>query len=1025
VDQREWDYGARLPRDRRASEAYSTQDGPESTETPQWGSVADTGSLEPSPEAIAWARRADAWAQQPAADEGGQWEQPASRWSEIVPTGRQMSYTADGVGWRTETAEWLAAEQTARWRQTTEWRSADGDHGWRSTTEAWQTGGNAEGLQPPVDPSTRQQLAISSTAWPTPSDDPQAANPEAAPQSGPWQQFTETTPPWQQPVAEARPAWQQFAAPAAPWEQGTASAQPWQQGAAPPSGPPAQRMPESQPSWQQLVEPTSGRPQTPPPPRPPTWQNPISAAPSWQNPVSAAPGWQTPAAEPPAWQSPAADVRPYTGSWSGGLDDGSHLVREDDRDRWRREAASGMPGVGERTVGRRRAADQGIAGPGDGTGWSGFTPSGSMAAPETPAIADRPNWRDEMDVPARRQITSRPEAVGRAEAPDWRDRMGTAGRQNGSAEPDWRDRTDVSGRPDRAGAPDWRDRGEDPGRRDRTDPLPWQGRTDTTDRRNGSVAPDWRDGTGGPSGRRDDDRWNEPPADWRARAEAPDWRDGTDAGGRNGRRGATDWRDRTDAPGRPDRTDAPIRRDRAEAPGWRDRTEISDWQENTDGPTWRRDDGRRDEPSGDWRDRSDNWRSEPDSGSWSRGDERREDWRRRDDTDDDTGDPGWRDAGTRTGNWRRDARPATDPWAPNVADTGVIPMSWEQPASDTGSWRAPDGGIPRRRMADDAPLPADVWRPEGAPRREGTNWPADEPQADWREQIRQEDGLAPPIEAVTEIRQRIDPETWRRVGQEPPDWQREEREQAARGSAPYRAGDTGDWRRGLALESELTDGEPRRFGTQEFVPFRPSGSAAVPTSAPVDPRSAPPAPVQGSPAQGPQEYAPQGRPAQNGRENLLVPSNDTNGARWQDPPDTQWPPRGAVTGSYERRAVSSMPGPSGRANLLEPEDDEVEKNNGGPLAAVGYTVIWYGVPVVLFVLYMLVLNGSQQSHALSTLAGAAPQFGLSLVLSMVVAVGLRWASGSWKAASVGLAAAVMGGGLATVLTSAITGNSLS
>ena len=88
-------------------------------------------------------------------------------------------------------------------------------------------------------------------------------------------------------------------------------------------------------------------------------------------------------------------------------------------------------------------------------------------------------------------------------------------------------------------------------------------------------------------------------------------------------------------------------------------------------------------------------------------------------------------------------------------------------------------------------------------------------------------------------------------------------------------------------------------------------------------------------------------------------------------------------------------------------------------------MIWYGVPVVLFVLYMLVLNGSQQAHALSTLAGAAPQFGLSLLLSMAVAVGLRRASGSWKAASVGLAAAVMGGGLATVLTSAITGNSLS
>ncbi len=117
---------------------------------------------------------------------------------------------------------------------------------------------------------------------------------------------------------------------------------------------------------------------------------------------------------------------------------------------------------------------------------------------------------------------------------------------------------------------------------------------------------------------------------------------------------------------------------------------------------------------------------------------------------------------------------------------------------------------------------------------------------------------------------------------------------------------------------------------------------------------------------------------------------------------------------------------SGRPHdLLEPDEDEIEEDTGGPLAAVGYTVVWYGVPVVLFVLYMLVLNGSQQAHALGTLAEAAPQFGLSLVLSMVVAVGLRWASGSWKAVSVGLAAAVMGGGLATVLSSAITGNSLS
>jgi hypothetical protein len=70
------------------------------------------------------------------------------------------------------------------------------------------------------------------------------------------------------------------------------------------------------------------------------------------------------------------------------------------------------------------------------------------------------------------------------------------------------------------------------------------------------------------------------------------------------------------------------------------------------------------------------------------------------------------------------------------------------------------------------------------------------------------------------------------------------------------------------------------------------------------------------------------------------------------------------------------------------------------------------------------VTGSQ-SQAISTLTRAAPQFGISLVLSVLIAVGIRWVSDSWKSISVGLAAAVVGGGLATVISSAITGNSLS
>jgi len=357
-------------------------------------------------------------------------------------------------------------------------------------------------------------------------------------------------------------------------------------------------------------------------------------------------------------------------------------------------------------------------------------------------------------------------------------------------------------------------------------------------------------------------------------------------------------------------------------------------------------------------------------------------------------------------------------------------MPWQQPTTDTASWRTEAGPGERtrpsnpnrrrddgsrtggRRRADedefhDPPLDPAIWRPEPRARTDGANWPVeddgnwpveDDPRTDWRQDLR--DGT-PVGEAATEIRQRIEPGAW----------QRAEDEQAAGGAASYREGSTGDWRRQLAAQSGevLAEGESRRFGTQDFVPFRPSGSAPVPVS------STPAAPpVNGT----------------GGRENLLV--GDTTGGRWQEP-DTQWPPRQPAgyrsggDGTYERRPVAGglTAAPGRPNNLLEPDEDEFEESTGGPLAAVGYTVIWYGVPVVLFVIAMLFLNGSQQAHALSTLADAAPRFGLSLLLSMVVAVGLRWASGSWKAASVGLAAAVMGGGLATVLSSAITGNSLS
>lgn len=464
---------------------------------------------------------------------------------------------------------------------------------------------------------------------------------------------------------------------------------------------------------------------------------------------------------------------------------------------------------------------------------------------------------------------------------------------------------------------------------------------------------------------------------------------------------------------------------------------------------------------------TDNDEIEPDSGSWSREEPRTE--RRRTGRRSKAEPAPWRDAGMQTGPVQRpELRPASDPWAEDVAETGAGPLPWDDPDEAPVPDRRPAAGSGSRRyFADDfdaedleaprftdPPGPADAVRPrsgsamrqpiaddraappepvvddvsaapdEPVPWRDrrgpaaGDSWRASRQNEahteSWRRELQQDlrreatggidrpaPGRRPPDDrgdAITEIGGLAVPD----------DWRLEQREATARGIASYRGSGTDDWRQQLAEQNAAVGDEPAAPIASEFPRFKPSTSMTAGAGA---------APVLDG-----------GR-----REDLLVGAR-TAGS-WQDPPDTQWPPRRAVevgntSGSvalappYERRAVGTMPESSRRQTLLE-SDEDLEEEPGGQLAAVGFTAAWYGVPVVLFVLYMLVLDGAQQTQALNTLAGAAPQFGVSLALSMVVAVGLRRASGSWKAASVGLAAAVVGGGLATVLNSAITGQSLS
>jgi hypothetical protein len=311
-----------------------------------------------------------------------------------------------------------------------------------------------------------------------------------------------------------------------------------------------------------------------------------------------------------------------------------------------------------------------------------------------------------------------------------------------------------------------------------------------------------------------------------------------------------------------------------------------------------------------------------------------------------------------TDAWRRDPEPTDAP-------RGRRPV-------ETPSWSRDERPGTNRRSDDETRV---GWDNDLGPasRQNGRG-------GDWRAEL--DSGPQPAAEPATEP-WNSDPNGW----QQKPAWQRED---PARGYRDNPAED--DWRKDLADRSNLADGESRRYGTSDYVPFRSGGSAAAPRNLSTTGTSL------NSPV--PREQ----------REAQARPPRTSNGYQ-------------GLSGSYERRATSGGFPMSRRSNLLDPDDEEGEPESGGLLAAVGYTVIWYGVPVVLFLAYMLV-TGSQ-SQAVSTLTKAAPQFGVSLVFSILIAVGIRRVSDSWKSISVGLAAAVVGGGLATVLFSAITGNSLS
>ncbi|PZF89909.1 hypothetical protein [Micromonospora deserti] len=143
--------------------------------------------------------------------------------------------------------------------------------------------------------------------------------------------------------------------------------------------------------------------------------------------------------------------------------------------------------------------------------------------------------------------------------------------------------------------------------------------------------------------------------------------------------------------------------------------------------------------------------------------------------------------------------------------------------------------------------------------------------------------------------------------------------------------------------------------------------------------------------------------------------------------------RGAGMASVRRRIEAVGAGTWSRRL----EDDLLDPDQGGPLRPLLYTAACYLVPVVLVFVWLLTLDGqappgcvtditgggcdSPRSRALGSLAAGMPRFGLALASSLVVALLLRRVGTTWRSTTVALAAAVVGGGLSTVMISAVTG----
>ncbi|MFD0787862.1 hypothetical protein ACFQZ8_28480, partial [Micromonospora azadirachtae] len=159
--------------------------------------------------------------------------------------------------------------------------------------------------------------------------------------------------------------------------------------------------------------------------------------------------------------------------------------------------------------------------------------------------------------------------------------------------------------------------------------------------------------------------------------------------------------------------------------------------------------------------------------------------------------------------------------------------------------------------------------------------------------------------------------------------------------------------------------------------------------------------------------------------------------RWEQPDHTGEYPIGAPRGTGRTPPRPRIDTFASNNWTRRVEDDLLDPDQAGTLRPLLYTTACYLLPAVLLFVWLLTVDAqppagcvtditgrgcdSPRAHALGSLIAGAPRYGVALGSSLVVAALLRKVGTTWRSTTVALASAVVGGGLSTVLISAVTG----